>query len=830
MGTKYDIHTLHFKKLAIAFAALFVFVIGFPTYAYTDDSTQNVSESSSLEDGQTSIADKDSTALDDSFEGSSAGSIDPQDSEGEGSLSAEGGSLDGENSPEPSSASSEENTSTTSLLDDESNESVGVVVLKNGKALSEGDPIYVNGSAGDDSNPGTATKPVKTFAKAKELMEKYHSEIIWVSGALDLMGTTETWDLGGKTMMREGEFTGELVRLSNGANLTLKNIILDGGLENGSRGASTGDGGGGSLVGVYSKSVLTIGANATLQNNAYKTSNRWYPESGGAVYANNSTVNLEGGTITGNMATYGGGICADDHAVVNISSGLITNNTAVKGTNSSLTKGYGGTGGGVCAWRGASVNFSGGTISNNTAHERGGGISIGSYYDFGTFGGSTLTMTGGTIDSNKAGSAGGGIFIQYGYSAEGSGGEPTYCIARISAGTISNNQMTNTGDGNSSFGGGAIYINGVSSAYKDWHSGELYLGNAVITGNSANIAGGGYAGCPSSKTTVKLTNGAVFYGNNTDSNLANELYVLASMAYGSHSDNPEYEVSSSMLGGGAYRWLYDDGTEVPLNKLKGTLNMAMGEELRLNNNLKESDPDVQAGVAEATVFIIGNRSETRGGAIGSNGTFILGSTEYPVEVSAIKVWSDKGKENQRPEELSFELYRDGVYVGYQTVKADDDGVWKTTFKNLPKTDVNGNGYVYTVKERAVDGYNSTVAGDAQSGFVITNTKDVPDKPDEPVVPDEPTTPDESVTPDEPTTPDEPSNSDEPNEPSKSSASDQPYAKTGAQAPDNNADLMLLLAAIIAVAGLALVVFTIHYPASREVVSSEANCSKGVNDK
>ena len=744
------------------------------------------------------------------------------------------------------------------------------------ESLEPGDNVYVNGETGDDSNPGTEAQPVKTFAKAKELMEKYGSDIIWVSGALDLSGTTETWDLDGKMMMREAEYTGELVHLSDGANLTLKNIVLDGGLGNGARGKSNGEGCGGSLVGVYSKSVLTIGADATLQNNAYQTSNGWYPEAGGGVYASNSTVNLEGGTITGNMATYGAGICADNHAVVNISSGLITGNTAVKGTDSALAKSYGGTGGGVCAWRGASVNFSGGTISNNAAYERGGGISIGSFYDFKTYGGSTLTMTGGTVDGNTAGSAGGGIFIQYGYSAQGSGGDPTYCIAKISAGTITNNQMTNDGDGNSSFGGGAIYINGISSAYKDWHSGELYLGNAVITGNSASAAGGGYAGCPASKTTVKLTNGAVFYGNSADSNSANELYVLASMGYGSHSGNPQYEVSASMLGGGAYRWLYDDGTEVPFNKLKGTLNMAKGEELCLNNNLKESDSDVQAAVAEATVFITGNRSETRGGAIGSNGTFILGSTEYPVEVSATKVWDDAGKEDQRPEEISFELYRDGVYVGYQTLKADDEGVWKTTFKNLPKTDVNGNEYVYTVKERAIEGYDSTVAGDAQNGFTITNTPETEkttvgvikkwvgdDENARPasitvellkngeVIDTATIEPDEdgewkhefsglekyengklieytvreaevpagytsevsgdmesgfviTNTPDEPENPEEPDEPDNPDEPDEPATPEHPYAKTGAQAPDNNLGLILLVAAGIAAAGAAFV--------------------------
>ena len=31
------------------------------------------------------------------------------------------------------------------------------------------------------------------------------------------------------------------------------------------------------------------------------------------------------------------------------------------------------------------------------------------------------------------------------------------------------------------------------------------------------------------------------------------LYILASLAYGTHSGDPVYEISPSMLGGGAYR-------------------------------------------------------------------------------------------------------------------------------------------------------------------------------------------------------------------------------------------------------------------------------------
>ena len=595
-------------------------------------------------------------------------------------------------------------------------------------ALSQGDSIYVDGANGDDSNDGSEESPVKSFSRAKELMNQYGSDIIWVTGTLQVSGTNEQWDLGGKSLMRDVSFRGELVHLSDGANLTLTNIIVDGSCKSGATGRATeGNGSGGSLFGVFGTtgqpSTLTIGAGASLQNNVIRSEGRWMPESGGAVYASNANINLEGGSIVGNTAVYGGGICAVYDSTVSISSGLIDGNSAVKGTNRSATRGYSGTGGGICAWRGASVNFSGGTISNNVAFNRGGGISMGGLDVFPGDKSSVLVMTDGTLSGNAAGCAGGGLFVQAGLSEAGGDGTPNYCIARISGGSITGNSMTDTGDSNSPFGGGGIYVNGYSSAYSAFHNGELYLSSVEIAGNSAAIAGGAYAGCPVSLTQVFLNNGSVCYGNTTESGSAQEVYILASMAYGAHSGNPEYEISPSMLGGGSYRWTYDDGTEVPLDKLKGSLDASIEEELCLGNALTAQDEDVQKAVGLAAVHINGNESATRGGAIGSNGSVFIGKFSDTCEVSVSKQWNDAGDKDQlRPDSIVVELYRDGAYVGYQTVAPDADGNWNAGFQNLPKYDASGRAYSYEVRERKVEGYASAVSGSVDDGFVITNTR------------------------------------------------------------------------------------------------------------
>lgn len=580
--------------------------------------------------------------------------------------------------------------------------------------------VYINGSTGSDANPGTKDAPVKTFAKAKELLEASGGDTIYVTGAITLSGVAETWDLDGKILKRDIDYHGELVRLTSSAALALENIVIDGNSENGATGRSTSsDGGGGSLAGVYGNSTLTIGEGAVLQNNSIESVGKWYPEGGGAVFANSSTVNVEGGTIRNNEAVWGGGIYGIYDSVINMSSGTITGNRALEGVNATLPADYGGCGGGICVYEGSDVNLSGGTISDNFAFERGGGISMGTYYGS-TNNSSILTMTGGTITGNSAGSSGGGIFIQAGYSILGNNGIPTYSIAYITGGSITDNAMSGGGYGNKSFGGGGIYVNGYSSSYTSFHNGELYLTNVEVSGNSAVSQGGGYAACPVSETEINLTNGAVFYGNDAES--ARELYILASLAYGSHSGDPVYEISPSMLGGGAYTWTYDDGTEVPLDRLIGVLSGLHNQSLSLGNNLTADDAGVQKAVSLASVRITGNTSVTRGGGIGSNGSVFIGKSVETTEITVSKTWDDVNEvDGTRPTSIKVDLYRDGEYVGYQTMEPDAEGAWSMTFANLPKNDASGHEYIYTVEERVLEGYLAVVEGSADEGYTITNS-------------------------------------------------------------------------------------------------------------
>lgn len=88
--------------------------------------------------------------------------------------------------------------------------------------------------------------------------------------------------------------------------------------------------------------------------------------------------------------------------------------------------------------------------------------------------------------------------------------------------------MLGSGLGSSAFGGGGIYVNGFAES-TGFNNGVLKIKNALITENTAQLEGGGYASCPSSDTHIYVKSGVALYNNNTAS--ANEVYILASTAF-----------------------------------------------------------------------------------------------------------------------------------------------------------------------------------------------------------------------------------------------------------------------------------------------------------
>ncbi|SMD71169.1 Collagen adhesin precursor [Bacillus mobilis] len=93
------------------------------------------------------------------------------------------------------------------------------------------------------------------------------------------------------------------------------------------------------------------------------------------------------------------------------------------------------------------------------------------------------------------------------------------------------------------------------------------------------------------------------------------------------------------------------------------------------------------------------------------------------EVNGKKVWEDyNNKFNTRPGSIKVQLLQNGTEFKTEEVKADKEGNWNFSFKDLPKYDGAGNEFTYTVDEVKVDGYETKV-----EGTTITNTYKNTDK-------------------------------------------------------------------------------------------------------
>ena len=133
-----------------------------------------------------------------------------------------------------------------------------------------------------------------------------------------------------------------------------------------------------------SGNTVKISKNAILQNNVTSGTH------GAAIYADGSTVIIEGGTVQNNdcsakSKSCGGAIYATNFEM---SSGYLYGNKSVDA-------------GGVYVL--GSANITGGTISNNTASEYGGGIYLVNVSD--------SSVSGVTFDSNTGTTRGGAIYV-----------------------------------------------------------------------------------------------------------------------------------------------------------------------------------------------------------------------------------------------------------------------------------------------------------------------------------------------------------------------------------------------------------------------------------
>lgn len=454
-------------------------------------------------------------------------------------------------------------------------------------------------------------------------------------------------------------------------------------------GASMGRDGAGAGIHVEGEGSTLVISDGVIAGN--------YAPSGGGVYAMNSTVNMVGGIISGNGTNnnqngYGAGICAEKSSVT-ITKGYITNNNYQfyinwEGSTKHLGNGCHG-GGGIAAFNGGNLTIAGGYITGNYSAEAGGGVYAGAW----NRALSGFTFSGGIIASNVAqNSEGGGIRIA----------APTVGEFNVSGkkAYITNNTTNTAYD----WGGGGVFVQGGNSD-QNIDSASLKIYNALITNNSAQGYGGGFAACPTGKTAITDTNGIAIFGNTDadgkklsgDSNEKKEDrptieggVITPDFKKNGHEDlflvhkknNGDYiaAVTGQMLGGGAANWkgTIDDDTQTSIGKYEGAQ-----AKYRIGLKSDPSDKDQKAAIGLASLYITGNKSSVHGGGIMTNGDVIAGSTTevkvYPkMKLNGTKVFEGGSLEGN---DFNFQLLK-------QNEIKDKSG--RVTGYTVPSFDANGN--------------------------------------------------------------------------------------------------------------------------------------------
>ena len=286
---------------------------------------------------------------------------------------------------------------------------------------------------------------------------------------------------------------------------------------------STNDG-----VGLYAdNSTITI-------NNGTISGCKARMGAGGGLYAKNqSTITIKGGTISGCEAGAGGGLYVDGSAVT-ISGGTIS------GCEAAINEG-----GGLYAKNQSTVTISGGTISGCKAPSADKGNGSGLYANK-----STINISGGTI-SGCDGRWGGGLYAENSSTIEISGGTISGCkvgaggglfvdssTIRISGGIISECTTSDTGNGGGLYAkdstikitGGRIENNkaalGGGVALIGDTTFEESITNWTVIGNEAYATGGVGGGIKLEKGLMNVSDGSNRIYNNTADGHGADIFLL----------------------------------------------------------------------------------------------------------------------------------------------------------------------------------------------------------------------------------------------------------------------------------------------------------------
>ncbi len=522
------------------------------------------------------------------------------------------------------------------------------------------------------------------------------------------------------------------VALSDGATMVLNNGEISKGETDTSAGAYGEVGG----IGLFKRAHLEMNGGKVTQNTGWVGNigafswtllGRSCSTLGESTEDMRSTITLNDGEISEGDASFGGGgINIFGNADVTMNGGTIENNHAANGGGVNAMDLY--VWGAAGSWQEVAGD------GFNCTSERNGEPNPEAWTELSPGG---FTMNGGSIIGNSATRTGGGINVV-------SNG------VHLNAGTIEGNTATQQG--------GGIYV--ATQSYTAHFKDALITENSTTDGDVA--VGGGVWLCPTGSLLIHVTNGVAIFDNQSPTTATDHHWGddIAHDAYGG-STSARMLIDSRMLGGGEPTFYKDGGYNQPRFDAEnpGKKQVFDGKERESdetsdyrtslhNAGLKTIiDQDAKDRAKSWARLIITKNQSPRGGGIGSNGGVEFGTPEK-TEVKVSKAWKDaEGKDLDEASKVAVKVQLVGSVgnerfnVG-QPAELNADNQWTHTFKDLPKTKTVDGQQVevqYSVEELSIEGFTSTVSGDAKDGFTITNVQNPPtDTPPGPTPPTPPT--------------------------------------------------------------------------------------------
>ncbi|MDY4708382.1 MAG: hypothetical protein SO390_08485 [Candidatus Treponema excrementipullorum] len=352
--------------------------------------------------------------------------------------------------------------------------------------------FFIDGTGGDDTNSGSALKPLKTMGKAFSVLGKVKGADAKITLQSDTGDTKDVTVPAGVHAVIFGEQAAtvpELISVGNGATVKVgTNVTCTGGVmvQNGGSLTLTQGGriDGTGLSGIKNSSggaVYIEGGTFTMESGSAVTGGN-VSANGGAVYVDSGTFTMNGGTISHGNAMLGG-----NGVFVNIGD-FVMNGGEITECGKDSQPGNGA----VMIYKSSSGDGAGRFVmKNGKIHRNSATQGAGVFVNGGTF-----EMSRGSISDNEAigpTGSGGAVYVYNG-------------SFDMSGGSISDNKAIGpTGSG------GAVYV----------YNGSFDMsGNATINNNQSSMdAGGVYVG-----STFSVSGSPTITGN-TVSGTANNVYL-----------------------------------------------------------------------------------------------------------------------------------------------------------------------------------------------------------------------------------------------------------------------------------------------------------------